>query len=56
MTPGTEEEAFIVFAVPDDGLGLVRDVVTVGVSLDTWRTKFALDELPDPSAALMVYV
>jgi len=56
ICPGTDELAFMVFAVPREGLGLVNEVVTVGVSLETCRTKFVLDEFPDPSTALMVYV
>jgi hypothetical protein len=43
----------MVFAVPAEG-GVANDVVTVGVSFETCRTKFALEELLDPSTALMV--
>ena len=41
------------FATPVEG-GVANVVVTVGVSFETCRTKFALDELLAPSMALMV--
>ena len=45
----------MVLAVPAEG-GVANVVVTVGVSFETCRTKFALEELLDPSTALIVQV
>ena len=45
----------MVFAIPAAG-GVVNVVVRVGVSFETCKTKFALEELLDPSTALMVQV